>query len=216
MEVFYSIQELVELQLIIQNPNFPNNRQGFEYRAKKEKWEFVEEKSTGRNGTKRKFIVPIELRISIQNYLKPVEQTVSTNSNSVIEAELPDVNNLMNWQREIAENRLFVVRYIQQKIKQGMKKTPAIEHFILEADALLLPIEIQEALSKANAKAGEDRTISRRSIFDWIKAVEDSEKHQINVMSVLAPKARRSDVPDWAMDLLKLYAQPQKPTLPAV
>ena len=30
MEVFYSIQELVELQINMQNPNYPNNRQGFE------------------------------------------------------------------------------------------------------------------------------------------------------------------------------------------
>jgi putative transposase len=53
MELFYSIQELVELQSNIQNPQYPNNRQGFEYRAKKEQWEFIEEKSIGRNGSKR-------------------------------------------------------------------------------------------------------------------------------------------------------------------
>lgn len=41
MELFYSIQELVELQSNIQNPQYPNNRQGFEYRAKKEQWEFI-------------------------------------------------------------------------------------------------------------------------------------------------------------------------------
>ena len=38
MELFYSIQELVELQSSMQNSNYPNNRQGFEYRAKKENW----------------------------------------------------------------------------------------------------------------------------------------------------------------------------------
>ncbi|MEG2431258.1 MAG: Mu transposase C-terminal domain-containing protein, partial [Acinetobacter sp.] len=135
---------------------------------------------------------------------------LNTNSN------VQNPTSLMDWQREIAENRLFVVRYIQQQIKQGAKKTPVIERFITDANALLLPVEMQDAVSKANAKAGEDRTVSRRSVFDWIKTVEDAEKHKINVISVLAPKARQANVPAWATDLLKLWAQPQKPTLAAV
>ncbi|EOR07249.1 Mu transposase C-terminal domain-containing protein [Acinetobacter tandoii] len=216
MELFYSIQELVELQLVIQNPQFPNNRQGFEYRAKKEKWDFKEEKSTGRNGTKRMYLVPVELAISIQNHLKPISTAAAINKSELLVSEVKDATNLMNWQREIAENRLFVVRYIQQQIKQGMKKTPAIEQFIADADALLLPEEMQLAVQKANAKAGEGRTVSRRSVFDWVKTVEDAEQHKINVISVLAPKARRSDIPVWAMDLLTLWAQPQKPSLAAV
>lgn len=216
MELFYSIQELVELQLVIQNPLFPNNRQGFEYRAKKEKWDFKEEKSTGRNGTKRMYLVPVELAISIQNHLNPITTSPAINKSELLVTEVKDATNLMNWQREIAENRLFVVRYIQQQIKQGTKKTPAIEQFIADADALLLPQEMQLAVQKANAKAGEGRTVSRRSVFDWVKSVEDAEQHKINVISVLAPKARRSEIPVWAMDLLKLWAQPQKPTLAAV
>ena len=216
MELFYSIQELVELQLIIQNPQFPNNRQGFEYRAKKENWEYREEKSTGRNGTKRIYSVPVELSISIQKYLKPEPTAISVNKTKLIETQVKDATNLMNWQRDIAENRLFVVRYIQQKIKQGMKKTPAIEQFIAEAEATELPEDMLNAVYKANAKAGEGRTISRRSVFDWIKAVDDAEKHKVNVISILAPKARQTEIPVWAVELLKLWAQPQKPTLPAV
>jgi putative transposase len=222
MELFYSIQELVELQSSMQNPNYPNNRQGFEYRAKKENWDYRQEKSIGRNGFTKKFMIPVELAVSIQNYFKknqiavPTSELVTNSSELNTYSNVQNPNELMDWQRETAENRLFVVRYIQQQIKQGTKKTPAIEQFIADAEAQTLPAEMQDAVSKANAKAGADRTISRRSVFDWIKAVEDAETHKINVMSVLAPKARRSDVPVWAMDLLKLYAQPQKPTLPAV
>jgi len=219
MELFYSIQELVELQSIIQNPNFPNNRQGFEYRAKKEKWDFKEEKSTGRNGTKRKYLVPIELALSIQNHLKiEVSQVVASNStkNEVVIPQSQDVSDLMNWQRDVAENRLFVVRYIQQQIRQGLKKTPAIDQFVAKAIDGSLPVEISEAVSKANAKAGETRSVSRRSVFDWVKAVEEAEKHKIPVIAVLAPKQRQSVIPDWAGALLKLWGQPQKPTLTVV
>ena len=214
MELFYSIQELVELQSSIQNPKYPNNRQGFEYRAKKENWDYSQEKSIGRNGFTRKYMIPVDLALSIHNYLVPnIKNEVEATHELAVTQNATD---LMSWQREIAENRLFVVRYIQQQIKQGTKKTPAIEQFIADADALLLPEDMQLAVQKANAKAGEGRTVSRRSVFDWVKTVEDAEQHKINVISVLAPKARRSDIPVWANDLLVLWAKPQKPSLAAV
>ena len=88
-----------------------------------------------------------------------------------------------------------------------------IQKFIEQAAEGTLPTEMQEAVTKANAKSGENRTISRRSIFDWMKAVDDAEKHKIAVISVLAPKQRASQIPSWAGELLRLWGQPQKPTL---
>ena len=215
MELFYSIQELVELQSNIQNPQYPNNRQGFEYRAKKEQWEFIEEKSIGRNGSKKKFRIPLGLALDIQNYLKPIQSTqqkIVSNKNEVQKTTV-ETSSLMNWQREVAENRLFIVRYLQQQINQGCKKTPMIQKFIEQAAEGTLPTEMQEAVTKANAKSGENRTISRRSIFDWMKAVDDAEQHKIAVISVLAPKQRAIQIPSWAGELLRLWGQPQKPTL---
>lgn len=217
MELFYSIQELVELQSNMQNASYPNNRQGFEYRAKRDNWKFIEEKSIGRNGFTRKYMIPTDLAINIQNYLKP--QNLNTN-NLVSPPALPDtmqvVNSLQNWQVEIAENRLFVVRYVQEQIRLGRKKTNVIETMIEEADSGTLLPKILEAILKANAKAGDKRTVSRRSVFDWIRAVEDAELHKINVLSLLAPKARAvAEIPVWAVELLKLWGQPQKPTLTA-
>lgn len=185
MELFYSIQELVDLQSNIQNPQYPNNRQGFEYRAKKEKWEFIEEKSIGRNGFKKKFRVPLELALDIQNYLKPQNNMIAVNaSKHEVAVATVEATSLMNWQREVAENRLIIVRYLQKQIDNGMKKTPAIEIFIEQAVEGVLPAELQEAVSKANAKSGAKRAVSRRTIFDWIKAVDDAETHKISVISV--------------------------------
>lgn len=131
MEVFYSIQELVELQINMQNPNYPNNRQGFEYRAKKEKWTFTEEKSIGRNGFTRKFLIPNDLLSSIQKYSKskgPLQLTITSPNISPFEdRKHQTANELMDWQVETAENRLFVVRYVQQKVKGGEKKTKVIQ-----------------------------------------------------------------------------------------
>lgn len=213
MKTHYSIAELLELDLF----DLPKTRKGLDKYLTRNNWQYKEVPSRGKGGTKREYFLPEEFTKKV--LLKDIKsEVIATELGTKLstQVELQESNTLLNWQREIAENRLFVVRYIQQQIKQGAKKTPVIERFITDANALLLPVEMQDAVSKANAKAGEDRTVSRRSVFDWIKTVEDAEKHKINVISVLAPKARQANVPAWATDLLKLWAQPQKPTLAAV
>ncbi len=213
MKTHYSIADLFALNL----EGYPSTRRGWEYLVKANKWKYREVPSRGKGGIRKEYEISSELRTLISiDEIKSEVITIEKSTELTTQVELKESNTLLNWQREIAENRLFVVRYIQQQIKQGAKKTPAIEKFITDANALLLPVEMQDAVSKANAKAGEDRTVSRRSVFDWIKTVEDAEKHKINVISVLAPKARQANVPAWATDLLKLWAQPQKPTLAAV
>ena len=215
MKTHYSIAELLELDL----PNLPRTRKGLDKYLTRNNWKYKEVPSRGKGGTKREYSLPnlFNEQILVKSIKEEVISTeLSTNKNMTTVPAVQKSTELMNWQREVAENRLFVVRYIQQQIKQGTKKTPAIEQFIADADALILPEDMQLAVQKANAKAGEVRTVSRRSVFDWVKTVEDAEKHQINVMSVLAPKARRSDIPVWANDLLVLWAKPQKPSLAAV
>lgn len=213
MKTHYSIADLLALNI----ENFPTSRRGWEKLVQSNAFKYREVPSRGKGGVRKEYELSSELMELV--FLKSIKNEVdSTEENFQLSAETEVLvpTSLANWQREVAENRLFVVRYIQQQMKQGTKKTPAIEKFIADAEAQTLPTEMQNSVSKANAKAGEDRTVSRRSVFDWIKTVEDAEKHKINVISVLAPKARQAYVPAWATDLLKLWAQPQKPTLPAV
>ena len=213
MKTHYSIADLLALNI----ENFPTSRRGWEKLVQSNAFKYREVPSRGKGGVRKEYELSNELMELV--VLKSIKNEVdSTEENFQLSAETEVLvpTSLANWQREVAENRLFVVRYIQQQMKQGTKKTPAIEKFIADAEAQTLPTEMQNSVSKANAKAGEDRTVSRRSVFDWIKTVEDAEKHKINVISVLAPKARQANVPAWATDLLKLWAQPQKPTLAAV
>ncbi|OTG68280.1 transposase [Acinetobacter sp. ANC 4470] len=214
MKTHYSIADLLALKL----DNFPTTRRGWEYLVKTNNWKYREVPSRGKGGIRKEYEVNSEIQSflhlkEIKNKVNSEIQLQETQTQAICTQQS---NELLNWQREIAENRLFVVRYIQQQIKQGLKKTSVIEQFIANAEALLLPEDMQIAVQKANAKAGEGRTVSRRSLFDWVKAVDDAEKHKTNVIGVLAPKTRQSEIPAWAVELLKLWAQPQKPTLPAV
>lgn len=218
MKTHYSVAELLALEL----DGLPKTQKGLDKFLARNNFKYKEFPSRGKGGFRKEYELTKELMdlVVLKNIKKNVPITleaIDTNSNNVTVTTFQKTTELMNWQREIAENKLFVVRYIQQKIKQGVKKTSAIEQFITDANAAQLPTDMQVAVQKANAKAGDERTVSRRSIFDWVKTVEDAEKHNINVISVLAPKARKTaDIPDWAEALLKLWAQPQKPALTVV
>ncbi|MBK0062416.1 MULTISPECIES: Mu transposase C-terminal domain-containing protein [unclassified Acinetobacter] len=217
MKVYYSIADLQALELA----GLPTTRRGLEKYVLSKQFKYREVASRGKGGVKREYELNDELKqlVVIRKVKNDAVELVNCELNTVVSAQpnhFQNPNDLMDWQREVAENRLFVVRFIDQKVKAGLKKTKAVEQFILDAASKNLPGEMQEAVRKANAKAGEDRHVSRRTVFDWIKAVEDAEKHKINILSVLAPKQRTSSIPAWAGALLKLWGQPQKPTLPAV
>lgn len=222
MKLHFSIQELIEIQKSIQNTQYPTTRQAFEYRAKKENWPFNEVKSNGRNGSRREYLVPSDLAISIHNYqfsqsVKAIpDLPVTQPTNALVVASNVTPAQLADWQRQCAESRLIIVREIQQRVRSGVRKTKAIETLVIEAAEGTLPEHIQGIVSLANAKAGNDRAVSRRSVFDWVATVEDAENKKLSAVAVLAPKPRMVKIPEWAALLLKLYGQPQKPNLTTV
>lgn len=209
MKTHYSVAELLALEL----DGLPKTQKGLDKFLARNEFQYREVPSRGKGGIRKEYELKDEIKelLVLKNLHKNIKEvpknTVATKSN---------LNELQSWQVETAENRLFIVRYIQQKVKEGAKKTKTIEHLIADAEIGNLLPELQEAVKKANAKAGDDRTIGRRTIFDWIKSVEEAEIHKINVLTVLAPKARSlATIPLWAMELLKLWGRPQKPSLAA-
>ena len=215
MKTHYGIAELFALGL----DDLPKTRRGWEYLVKANNWKYREVPSRGKGGVRKEYQPPNEILQKIYE-LTVVNQAKAETEKELIQVEKPEVlahaAEMADWQRSLAENRLFVVRYIQQQVAQGAKKTRVIEQFIADAEQQNLPTEMQDAVLKANAKAGDSRTVSRRSVFDWVKAVEDAEKTKQPVIAALAPKTRAMQVPAWAVELLKLWSQPQKPSLTVV
>lgn len=212
MKEYYSIAELLELKL----DGLPGTRKGLGKYLERNDWKYIEVSSRGKGGQRKEYALPDQFKNQL---LAKAITTSEKKENLTVCLKEPDAINaaeMADWQRSLAENRLFVVRYIQQQVAQGAKKTRVIEQFIADAEQQNLPTEMQDAVLKANAKAGDSRTVSRRSLFDWVKAVEDAEKNKQPVIAALAPKARAMQVPVWAVELLKLWAQPQKPSLTVV
>lgn len=142
MKLHFSIQELIEIQKSIQNTQYPTTRQAFEYRAKKENWPFNEVKSNGRNGSRREYLVPSDLAISIHNYqfsqsVKAIpDLPVTQSTNALVVASNVTPAQLADWQRQCAESRLIIVREIQQRVRSGVRKTKAIETLVIEQERI--------------------------------------------------------------------------------
>ena len=220
MKAYFSIQELLNIQI----EGMPTTRQAFEYRAKKEDWAFREVKSNGRNGLRREYALPTALAQAVQSQL--IKQSVDAApalpapvgpvATHEVAVAQPNTSALADWQRQCAEARLVLVREVEQRVRAGVKKTKALESVVAEAAAGVLPESTQGLVSLANARAGADRAISRRSLFEWVGAVAAAESAGVSAIAVLAPKPRVAKIPEWAGALLKMWGQPQKPSLVVV
>lgn len=117
---------------------------------------------------------------------------------------------LKDWQRRTAEARAAIVAEVKRLAAIGGQEN-AIRTVIHLAATGTLPEQLQQLVTVANAKAGVggSRTLSRTSIYRWIKDAEAG-------FSALAPKTRdEKGIPPWGAALLSQWQQPQKPTLAA-
>ncbi|WP_197496733.1 Mu transposase C-terminal domain-containing protein [Psychrobacter sp. AntiMn-1] len=211
----------------------PKSRRGMDKYAEKNGWQYVEVPSSGRGGVRREYVLPEALfeEVKLQALatlahdadISDVAQTSSTelattNNNVVASAAV-----LADWQRDCAIARIAVVRYVL-KAAELTGKTKAIEAFAKASKEKRLDETLIATIKRANSKSGaksgvkEGRgNVSRRTLFDWVKAFETSEADaNASAVALLAPKARTTEIPPWAGILLKLWSDPAKPELAEV
>ncbi|WMD23073.1 Mu transposase C-terminal domain-containing protein [Achromobacter seleniivolatilans] len=95
----------------------------------------------------------------------------------------------------------------------------AIQQTVYAAQNRELPPPLAQAVAVANDKAGNNRTLTRATLYRWLAKFD---LRQPNAVELLAPasagKTRRGSwlrevVAPWADAALKLYQRPQKPSL---
>lgn len=213
----FAISELMELGLDV----LPKSRRSLELYVKSQGWQFVEVPSRGAGGMRKEYFLPTEIAHCIKQQLiqQAADAAPALPVVAIDQTQPPAVvapSQLADWQRQCAEARLVLVREVQQRMKAGGKKTAALQSVVDDAAAGALAAHLQGFVSIANARAGDDRAISRRSLFEWVGLVEQAEQQKQSAVALLAPKPRAQKIPAWAGALLKVWGQPQKPNLPAV
>ncbi|MGP5167344.1 Mu transposase C-terminal domain-containing protein [Psychrobacter alimentarius] len=204
----------------------PKSRRGMDKYADKNGWEYVEVPSTGRGGVRREYVLPDAVfeEVKLQALATLADDADISNVAQTSSTELAATNNnvvasaavLAEWQRNCAIARIGVVRYVL-KTAELTGKTKAIEAFAKASKEKRLDETLIATIKRANAKSGgkDGRgNVSRRTLFDWVKAFETSEADaNASAVALLAPKARTTEIPPWAGILLKLWSDPAKPEL---
>ncbi len=206
---WYSALELAEMKLSGQ----PSSDRRMREKAERENW--PARKRTGKGGG-YEYQPPADVMKKIRaRVLHNVMQQPATNATplpetaaqtAIIESTPVTAASLKDWQRTTAEARLSICHEIK-RLGAFVGLDLAVRNFIKNASAGQLPEPYQSLAYAANAKHGDGRSLSRTSIYRWLKESEGG-------IVALAPKSREeSAVPAWAGHLLKIYQQPQKPSL---
>lgn len=178
-------------------------------RADKESWAYQE--VTGRGGAKRLY--------PLASLPKPVQDAIRLHQLNAHSATLPvtltteqplvtktDPNSLTDEQRHARDARKAVLSAIAMlQVQTNCSKEAAMHTLLVNAQAGKLDAALDTILRTARAKRGRTGNgyPSIRTLKRWLSADD------------LAPKQRQKDmtVPPWGAALLKLYGQPQKPSL---
>lgn len=218
----FTMTEIMNYEL----SGLPKSRRGMDKYADKNGWEYVEVPSTGRGGVRREYVLPDAVfeEVKLQALATLADDADISNVAQTSSTELAATNNnvvasaavLAEWQRNCAIARIGVVRYVL-KTAELTGKTKAIEAFAKASKEKRLDETLIATIKRANAKSGgkDGRgNVSRRTLFDWVKAFETSEADaNASAVALLAPKARTTEIPPWAGILLKLWSDPAKPEL---
>ncbi|WP_228284638.1 MULTISPECIES: Mu transposase C-terminal domain-containing protein [unclassified Psychrobacter] len=208
----------------------PKSRRGLDKYAKSNKWAFVEVPSSGRGGVRREYILPDVLfeQVKLQA-LSKIAEAAEVNEVALAKATKSELTTtttpvsksaatLADWQRDCGIARVAIVRHVLE-LAALAGKTKAVEGFAKASKEARLDDALTATLKRANAKSGKDgkATVSRRTLFDWVKTFEAAVAiESASAVAELAPKARTTELPEWAGILLKLWADPAKPELAEV
>lgn len=221
----FAISEITKLSI----EGLPKSRRAIEMYVARNGWQYVEVPSSGRGGIRREYVLPEALfeEVKLQALATLADDADISDVAQTSSTELATTNNnvvasaaaLAEWQRNCAIARIAVVRYVL-KAAELTGKTKAIEAFAKASKEKRLDESLTGTIKRANAKSGgkDGRgNVSRRTLFDWVKAFETSEADtNASAVALLAPKARTTEIPPWAGILLKLWSDPAKPELAEV
>jgi putative transposase len=203
LKTHYSCAELAEMKL----PGLPETKKGWIDLVARGNW--PKHKRSGRGGGyEYQPPAPIMTLIkerALQTLIQSNAVTTATAPATITAQPAATPGELKDWQRQIAEARAAICSEVRRlETVSGIDR--AICTVIDLAAREQLPPHIQRLVPIANAKAGKSRTLSRTTLYRWLK--ESSN------VTLLAPKTRETaDIPPWAPYLLNLYGQPQKPSL---
>ncbi len=121
---------------------------------------------------------------------------------------------LKNHQRDRMTARAILLQQVDDLVlTRGISQGQAVAALVEMAAKGELPPEIQKQVGIANARPNSDRSLTRATVYNWLKARAEAGGNVV----ALAPKAaKEAPVPVWAETFFNLWADPRKPALTAI
>ncbi len=186
----------------------PATQQAVTRRAKREDWAHRNRAGQGGGREYHFSSLPEATQTALHFKQAPPPETWRDKALAVKEPANQPLAGLKTWQRRIFEARLTLYREFEQLQRlHGTNKAAAV--LVGMAKQGTLPEHLMHCVGLANARKGEERSLSRSMILGWQRAVRH---HGVNA---LAPRPmERPIAPAWTPYFLKCYQLPSNPTIP--
>lgn len=202
MTSMYTPTELDELKL----PGLPGKR-AIQIRAKKEGWQGVKK---GNAVAYPVSVLPAEAQEALRKRAIQTRSTALAAKAAAAAVAQIDPTGLKAYQRDTMQARAAILVHIDALVMEGSSQSKAINALVAMANEGTLPAELAALVPVANARAGTGRTLTRATLYNWLKAREQAGGKAV----ALAPTApTEAPIPEWAGPLMDLYARPTKPSL---
>ena len=190
----------------------PDSESGVIRKGKREQWQSRPRQGRGGGREYHIFSLPEETKTALcfrasEHLPEPVSPTCKAVEARKEEAP-QELTQLKGWQRKVFNARLALFREFEHL--QGLHGTnKAVDILVDMAREGSLPEHLQRCVAEANARKGDNRTLSRSMVLGWQRRVR---KHGV---AGLAPAAvERHEVPEWAPFFLAAYQIPTNPSIP--
>jgi putative transposase len=127
---------------------------------------------------------------------------------------LQNAADLKDHQRDRMTARAILLQQVDDLVLlRGISRGQAVAALVEMAGKGALAPDIQKMVGIANARSNADRSLTRATVYNWLKARDAAA----GAVVALAPKAvKEAPVPFWASTFFKLWADPRQPALTVV
>jgi len=126
---------------------------------------------------------------------------------------VPDAASLKTYQRRPMEARAILLAEIDRLVLNGSTQGEAVTTLVDSARGRELAPELQRAVATANARGNASRSLTRATVYNWLKARRENG----GAVEALAPAAaEEAPIPTWAATFFNLRGTPQNPSITMV
>lgn len=168
LKTHYSAKELLNFSLAC----LPNSVQGIIYQAKKNSWKT--QKRVGKGGGVEYALcsLPQNLQDEIRN--KFAVTVVKSKPKAPLALRQVELKTLTAKQREVADARMALVTKVAE-LEQAQPRYKAIGFFCEQAKSGQLSADLMALVNIANNKGGKNRTLSPRTLNQWVLDYEKAD-----------------------------------------